>query len=129
MINNILLNKVRTRAANTDWLKYEDGTTFSNYDIQTYQDGVNCSWNQAFARQALRWERRLEFATESPRFYDLVRWGIAAETINEYFLEEKMKRPYLNGAVFTAHKNEYFPIPYSQIILSKGLYVQNTGSW
>jgi len=32
---------------------------------------------QDFARKALRWERRLEFSMESPRFFDLVRWGIA----------------------------------------------------
>ena len=124
-----LINEIRTRAANTDWLKYADNTTFSNYRISTYQDGVNISWTKANARTALQWERRLEFAGESSRFHDLVRWGIAAETVNQYFLEEKVKRPYLNGAAFTKGKNEYFPIPYSQIILSKGLYEQNSGSW
>ena len=124
-----LINEIRTRAANTDWLKYADNTTFSNYRISTYQDGVNISWTKANARTALQWERRLEFAGESSRFHDLVRWGMAAETVNQYFLEEKAKRPYLNGAAFTKGKNEYFPIPYSQIILSKGLYEQNSGSW
>ncbi len=124
-----LINQIRTRAANTDWLKYTDGTTFSNYMISTYQDGVNINWTKDNARIALQWERRLEFAGESSRFHDLVRWGIAAETVNNYFLEEKTKRTYLNGAAFTDGKNEYFPIPYSQIILSKGLYEQNSGSW
>jgi hypothetical protein len=124
-----LINQIRTRAANTDWLKYPDNTTFSNYRVSTYQNGVNINWTKENARTALQWERRLEFAGESSRFHDLVRWGIAAETVNQYFLEEKVKRPYLNGAAFTKGKNEYFPIPYSQIILSKGLYVQNSGSW
>lgn len=125
----LLINQIRTRAANTDWLKYADNTTFSNYYIQTYQPGVNCTWDQPFARKALQWERRLEFATESSRFYDLVRWGIAAETVNAYFLTEKTKRPYLAGALFTKNKNEYFPIPYSQILLANGLLVQNAGTW
>ena len=124
-----IINEIRTRAANTDWLKYTDGTTFSNYRILTYQDGVNINWTKDNARIALQWERRLEFAGESSRFHDLVRWGIASETVNNYFLEEKTKRTYLNGAAFTDGKNEYFPIPYSQIILSKGLYEQNSGSW
>jgi hypothetical protein len=124
-----IINEIRTRAANTDWLKYTDGTTFSNYRISTYQDGVNINWTKDNARIALQWERRLEFAGESSRFHDLVRWGIASETVNNYFLEEKTKRTYLNGAAFTDGKNEYFPIPYSQIILSKGLYEQNSGSW
>jgi hypothetical protein len=125
----LLINQIRMRAANTDWLKYADNSTFSNYYIQTYQPGVNCTWDQPFARKALQWERRLEFATESPRFYDLVRWGIAAETVNAYFLAEKTKRPYLAGAAFTKNKNEYFPIPYNQVLLAKGKYVQNAGAW
>jgi hypothetical protein len=32
---------------------------------------------------------QVEFAMESPRFFDLVRWGIAAETLNAYLAVEK----------------------------------------
>ena len=124
-----LINQVRTRAANTDWLKYEDNTTYSNYDIQAYQDGVNCDWTQEFARKALRWERRLEFAMESPRFFDLVRWGIAAETLNSYLSTEGEKRTYLSDGHFRKNQDEYLPIPNTQITLSEGLYEQNVGTW
>ena len=65
----------------------------------------------------------------SASVYDLVRWGVAADTVNAYFLSEKTKRPYLAGAVFTKNKNEYFPIPYSQILLADGKLVQNAGTW
>ncbi|HZG25015.1 MAG TPA: RagB/SusD family nutrient uptake outer membrane protein, partial [Chitinophagaceae bacterium] len=74
-----------------------------------------------------QWERRLEFAMESPRFHDLVRWGIAAETLNAYLAIEKVRRPYLNSAVFTKGRDEYLPIPQDQINLVDGLYVQNPG--
>lgn len=121
-----IINSIRERAANSvNRLKMKDGSPISNYKIQKYIDGVNCNWTQDFARQALRWERRLEFATESPRFFDLVRWGIAAETLNEYFRVEKTRHPFLNAASFKKNRNEFLPIPQQEITLSEGLYQQN----
>ena len=68
-----LINQVRTRAKiSTSLISFA-----TNLDISTYEDGVNCTWTQDYARKALRWERRLEFAMEGSRFFDLVRWGIA----------------------------------------------------
>ena len=52
---------------------------------------------------------------EGHRHFDLVRWGIAAETLNSYLSKESVKRTYLNGAVFDKGKDEYFPIPQTQI--------------
>jgi hypothetical protein len=120
-----LINEIRARAAaSTDRLKKLDGTFASNYMIAEY-DGAN--WTQDYARTALRWERRLEFAAESPRFFDLVRWGIAAQTLNEYLTKEKTRRSHLNGAVFTPGRDEYLPIPQREINFTKGLYKQNPG--
>jgi len=122
-----LINLVRERAKNsTSRLKYANGSYASNYRIQSY-DGVNSNWTQDFARTALRWERRLEFAMESPRFFDLVRWGIAAETLNGYLAVEKKRHTFLQSAVFTKGRDEYLPIPQNQINLTKGVYMQNVG--
>lgn len=122
-----LINEIRTRAKNsTQKTKRADGTDPSNYKIVLY-DGINLPWTQANARKALQWERRLEFAMESPRFFDLVRWGIAAETLNAYIAVEKTKRDYLKKAFFTKGKNEYLPIHQKEIDFTKGLYIQNTG--
>ncbi|MBU1820837.1 MAG: RagB/SusD family nutrient uptake outer membrane protein [Bacteroidetes bacterium] len=120
-----LINQVRKRASeSTGRLKKTDGTFASKYNIKPYP---TTGWTQAFARQALRWERRLEFATESPRFFDLVRWGIAAETLNAYLDKEKVRRPFLATGKFTAGRDEYLPIPQREISLTKGLYQQNPG--
>jgi len=121
-----LINMVRTRSKNSTLrTRFANGTAPSNYNVNTYVDGTNITWTQANARDALRFERRLEFAMESPRFFDLVRWGIAAETLNGYIAIEKTRRPFLNNAVFTKGRDEYLPIPQREIDFTKGLYRQN----
>ena len=123
-----LINQIRTRAKNsTQRTRLSDGTAPSNYLANEYVDGVNITWNGENARKALQFERRLEFAMESPRFFDLVRWGIAAETLNAYLSVEKTRRTFLSAAVFTKGRDEYFPIPQREIDFTKGLYQQNPG--
>ncbi|MCH5600865.1 RagB/SusD family nutrient uptake outer membrane protein [Niabella ginsengisoli] len=118
-----LINQIRERAAaSTERLKKLDGTFASRYNVKPYPA---TGWTQEYARRALRWERRLEFATEGHRFFDLVRWGIAAQVLNDYLSVEKVRRPFLSTAVFTAGRDEYFPIPQSEITFTKGLYKQN----
>ena len=120
-----LINEIRDRAAaSTGRLKKLDGTFPSNYNIKPYPPA---GWTQAYARQALQWERRLEFATEGSRFFDLVRWGIAEQTLNAYITVEKTRRTFLATAKFTAGRDEYLPIPQSEITFTNGLYKQNPG--
>lgn len=120
-----LINQIRTRAAaSTGRLKKLDGTFASTYKTLTY---AAAGWTQSYARQALQFERRLEFATEGPRFFDLVRWGIAETTLNAYITVEKTRRTFLSTAKFTAGRDEYLPIPQSEITFTNGLYKQNPG--
>jgi len=124
-----LINQVRARAAAVSPLvKKTDGTNPSNYRIDVYKPGTNIPvWDKATAFKALQWERRLEFAMEGYRFFDLVRWGIADQVLNSYFAIEKVRHPFLLNAQFTKGKHEYFPIPQEQIVFTNGLYQQNKG--
>ncbi|WP_184551082.1 RagB/SusD family nutrient uptake outer membrane protein [Mucilaginibacter sp. FT3.2] len=123
-----LINMVRQRAINsTTLLVKADGSTTSNYKIDIYKSGVNCVWTNAYAWQALMFERRLEFSMEGYRFFDLVRWGIADTYLNTYFQVETTRTPHLAGAKFTKNRDEYLPISLNQINFSKGLYKQNPG--
>ncbi len=120
-----LVNAIRTRAANPDGFvplatqgtdrndfTIEAGTPAANYDIATYDD----AWTDPVtARKAVRFETRLEFALEGHRFFDLQRWGIAAQTLNAYIASESQQRTYLSGKSFVAGKNEFFPIPIEAI--------------
>jgi tetratricopeptide (TPR) repeat protein len=123
-----IINDIRQRAINSKgMLKDNSGNAVSNYRMDIYKPGVNCTWNNEFAFKALQWERRLEFAMEGIRFFDLVRWGIAADYMNSYFESESSKREYIKSGRFTKGKHEYFPIPQNQINFSGGLYKQNKG--
>lgn len=118
-----LINKIRERAKkSTGLIDYAE-----NVDIALYVDNVNCNWTKPYAREALRWERRLELAMESQRFFDLVRWGIADSVINTFYKEEAPKRTYYEDAHFEKNRAEYVPIPQQQINFSKQVYKQNYG--
>lgn len=119
-----LINQVRIRAKNSITMT---GYAADRMLIDTYKNGENIVWNEENARQAVRWERRLELAMENGRFFDLVRWGIASQTMNTHYGTEKSRRSYYANAHFTADRNEYLPIPEAQIRLSKYLYKQNPG--
>ncbi len=137
------VNMIRNRAANRDgWVHtYIDPNDPSkgftnipaaNYFIMPYPEGYFQSQGKDYALKAVRYERMLELGMEGHRFFDLVRWGIANTEINAYLQKEKISRTYLNGAVFTPNKNEYFPIPQTQIDLSTGAggkpqMIQNPG--
>lgn len=119
------INMIRQRAENSQYIKTLDGSSYAaNYKIGIYGQPFT-SYQQAIF--ALRTERRLEFALEGRRFFDLVRWGIADSVLNNYFTTESKIRPVLTGAKFVEGKNDYFPIPQNAIDLGQGKITQNPG--
>ena len=130
------VNMVRARAANpSGWVHtYIDNanptkgftnTPAANYKVGLY-NGEFTAKGQAYAREAIRFERRLELGMEGHRFFDLQRYdngtGYMSDVLNAY-LQHEVKVPKFNpviflGATFKKGKTEIYPIPQIQIDLS-----------
>ena len=121
-----LVNQIRARAASSTQM-FADYPT--RYGVKIYITQYKGSYDKAAALKIVKMERRLEMGMECERFFDLVRWGEAAQVLNKYYAEEIDNCSIYREARFTADKDEYLPIPASQIAASNGHYTQNIGNW
>lgn len=123
------VNRVRNRAANpSGWVyKYADETQptgprstipAAHYVVNPYPQGAFAGGGKEFALKAIYFERKLELGLEGHRYYDLSRWGIAADFMNAYYQYESPLTTDLVGASFTKGKNDFYPIPQAQIDLT-----------
>ena len=121
-----LINRVRNRAkASTSMISNYPSEYGVKYDVEPYYG----TFTQEEALERLKFERRVELAMESDRFFDLVRWGEAESVLNAYYAAEAEVCTIYSNAHFTKNKNEYLPIPFAQISASNGIYDQNCGGW
>lgn len=140
------VNLVRARAANPDgflhtYVNNASPTTgftnvpAANYVVNQYPNGAFAT--KDFARKAVRFERRLELASEGHRFFDLQRFDrinkkyvsqgstYMADVLNAYMIAEPIKfenylpdpqtNTYLKGFTFQAGKHEIYAIPQAEI--------------
>ncbi len=108
--------------------------------------------SQAQLRTALRYERKVELANDGLRWYDLRRWGIANDVMNGVLYLNRDAKPWTENVlvgfdenytpiynhtealkyfttqevVFRPNKDEYWPVPKSEIDANPNL-VQNPG--
>ena len=78
--------------------------------------------DQEAARTALRRERQIEFAGEQSRWFDLTRWGIAKEVLNEEHPAGPGQQPFLD-------KHVLFPIPVDERNSNADLAADVANDW
>ena len=68
-----------------------------------------------------------ELAFEGQRKYDLLRWGILAETLQLFQskMDKSLKGKYVAGDNFVKGKHELFPIPLGELQANPALNNQN----
>lgn len=86
--------------------------------------GVTTGLSKDQMREAIRHERRVEFALEGLRYFDLRRWGIATQKINGY-VPNPAYAP--NTKLKYEDKYEYWPIPQTEIDRNVPALIQNPG--
>jgi len=100
----------------------------ANYKVEPYPADHPYFADKNIAREAVRLEIRLEFATENHRFFDLRRWGEGTATpnydkavIDHYIVQDAQFRNFMSGAVYTVPKNRYWPVPKAQLEIMEAL--------
>lgn len=132
-----LVNMIRKRAKDSEYVKGRvttyvlddqptaDEIDFSqdaaNYVISEYPADAEAFATQENARKAVRLEHRLEFATEGLRFFQLRRWGIDEEVLNDYIEADSKFRTFMQGTTYEADRDDYWPLPQDQLDLQPSL--------
>jgi len=102
------VNEVRGRAAlQENFVKDADGSNAANYVINEYPSFPS----KEYAIKAIQFERRLEFAMEGHRFFDLVRWDIVKDVMTNYLSTEGKRREQALGGATFRDRYKYQPIP------------------
>ena len=119
------VNEVRKRARDMTYVQAVSGVgPAANYQIEEY----GAFSDQAYARKAVRFERRLELGMEGHRMFDLRRWGTTVSTLNAYIDNENRTIDNIAGKANTYTSTyDLLPIPLGSIDLSGNILKQNPG--
>ena len=105
-----------------------DASVYQQVNEVRARPGVNmpplqAGLSQGDMRSAIRHERRVEFAIEGLRYFDLRRWGIAEQKLNGF-----VQNP-LAPTITTKYDSKYdfWPIPQTEIDRNAPVLIQNPG--
>jgi len=105
-----------------------DASVYQQINDVRARPGVNMApltpgLSQTQMRDKIRHERRVEFAMEGIRYFDLRRWGIATQKLNGFVSNPLVP----NVKLKYEDKYEFWPIPQTEIDRNQPLLIQNNG--
>jgi hypothetical protein len=105
-----------------------DATVYQQVNEVRARPGVNmpplpANLNQADMRTRIQHERRVEFALEGLRYFDLRRWGLAKQKLNGF-----VQNP-LTPTIKTIYKDnfDFWPLPQTEVDRNAPSLIQNEG--
>lgn len=114
----IRLADVMLMYAEVMYILGDDGTGLQA--LNDVRDRVNMPPVSSLTPEAIIHERDVELAYEGHRYLDLIRWSFDSEWGIDWV-------EIFDGNVFTVGKNEFLPLPISEINVNRGMLEQNPG--
>lgn len=145
-VKEYLYNQPRAHGVNWRYIRYADvllmyaeaclegaapaGTLSPLEAVNLVRRRANLEDLKQLTMAALKRERILELALEGHRFYDLLRWGELKERFDYLQAKDPNFKKFISAddfKGFTAHKNEWLPIPITEMDSNPYLSENNPG--
>ncbi len=125
--NEVVMGKCNTYVFDGRDIEVDWDQPAANYSVEPYPVSHVAFNSKELARETVRHEFRMEFATEGLRFFQLRRWGIEGEVLNNFMKDDltHKRRNRYKGITYDPVRDNYWPLPQPQLDLQPEVLQQD----